>query len=348
MSQKGKVGVLLANLGTPDSTKVSDVRKYLRQFLMDGRVIDIPYIARFALVNFIIAPFRSPKSAHEYQKLWTDRGSPLLFHGQDVTAQLRGLLDPERYQVELGMRYQNPSIRSALEAMKHSSLQKIIVVPMFPQYASATTGSVHQEVMEIVGKWQLIPKVVLVDSYPELPQMIEVFAEQGRKYMDEEAFDHVLFSYHGLPERQLKKADPECRCDAQCCATFNDRNHLCYRAQCYQTSRRLAEALGLSESQYTVCFQSRLGRDPWIQPYTEDMVRSLPKRGAKRVLVFSPAFVADCLETTVEIGEAYAELFVELGGERLQLVESLNSHPRWVEALHDLVREHDGAAVPQT
>lgn len=339
---KGKIGVLLVNLGTPDSTKVGDVRKYLRQFLMDGRVIDIPFIARFALVNLIIAPFRSFKSAAEYRKVWTDRGSPLLYHSQDVVELLRKDFDPEIFQIELGMRYQSPSMKSALDKMYNPALKHLIVIPLFPQYASATTGSVHQEVMKIVSKWQLIPKVSLVDTYAENPKMIETYATIGRKYMDKEKYDHVLFSYHGLPERQLKKADKGCKCNADCCGTFEDRNRLCYRAQCYQTSRKLAAALGLSEDQYSVSFQSRLGRDPWLQPYTEDTVKELAKSGVKKLLTFSPSFVADCLETTVEINEEYGEEFVEMGGEKLQLADSLNSHPMWVDTLKDMILEEAG------
>jgi ferrochelatase len=235
------------------------------------------------------------------------------------------------------MRYQNPSIASALEKLKSPKLKTLIVVPLFPQYASATTGSVHEEVMRIVSQWQLIPKMVMVDQYAEHPDMIEAFADRGRKLMQETDYDHVMFSYHGLPERQLKKADPDCQCNSQCCATFNDRNRLCYRAQCYQTSRKLAEALGISEAQYTVSFQSRLGKTPWIQPYTEDKIKELAHHGVKKLLVFSPSFVSDCLETTVEIGETYAELFVEEGGEKFQLVDSLNTHPTWVQALKRIV-----------
>lgn len=334
---RGKTGVLLVNLGTPDSTKVSDVRKYLRQFLSDGRVIDISPLGRFLLVNFIIAPFRSPKSAKEYRKVWTEKGSPLLYHSVELTDLLRQELDESTYQVELGMRYQNPSIKSALDKLQSPNLEKLIVIPLFPQYASATTGSVHQEVMEIISKWQLIPKMVMIDSFADNELMVNTFAEMGKKYMDQDHYDHFLFSYHGLPERQLKKADPDCHCDTKCCSVFTDRNRLCYRAQCYETSRLLAKALGITEKQYSVSFQSRLGKTPWIQPYTEDVVHQLAEKGVKKLLTFSPSFVADCLETTVEINEEYGEQFVEHGGEKLQLVESLNTHPMWVQTLKEMV-----------
>ncbi|MGB0524288.1 MAG: ferrochelatase [Flammeovirgaceae bacterium] len=336
---RGKTGVLLVNLGTPDSTKVSDVRKYLRQFLLDGRVIDISPIGRFFLVNFIIAPFRSPKSAKEYRKLWTEKGSPLLYHSVELTDLLREELDQSAFQVELGMRYQNPSIQSALDKLKGPKLEKLIVLPLFPQYASATTGSVHQEVMRIVSKWELIPKIVMIDTYADNELMAQTFAELGKQYMVKEDYDHYLFSYHGLPERQLKKTGTGCRCDEKCCAVFSVRNRLCYRAQCYETSRVLARALNITEDQYTVSFQSRLGKTPWIQPYTEDKVKELAHKGIKKLLVFSPSFVADCLETTVEINEEYGEQFLEEGGEKLQLVESLNTHPMWVQTLKEMVLE---------
>ncbi|GAB4199348.1 MAG: ferrochelatase [Thermoflexibacter sp.] len=332
---KLKTGILLVNLGTPDSPSVSDVRKYLRQFLMDGRVIDINPIGRFFLVNGIIAPFRAPKSAKTYRELWTDRGSPLLFYGEELADLLQKALG-EEYMVSLGMRYQNPSIASALEKLNHQAIKKIIVLPLFPQYASATTGSVHQEVMRVMSKWQLMPQLVMIDSYPAHPEMIATFAELGRKYMKEHTFDHFIFTYHGLPQRQLRKADKRCLTNG-CCDIYSEENRLCYRAQCVETSRQLAKALGLEEKDYSISFQSRLGSDPWIQPYTDATIERLVKEGKKNILVFTPSFVADCLETTIEVGEEYKELFEEKGGKHWQMVESLNTHPRWVNALKDIV-----------
>jgi ferrochelatase len=335
---KLKTGILLVNLGTPDSPSVADVRKYLREFLMDGRVIDINPIGRFFLVNGIIAPFRAPKSAKTYKELWTPKGSPLMFYGIELAELLQKALG-EDYVVALGMRYQNPSIESALEKLKSQAIHKIIVLPLFPQYASATTGSVHQEVMRIVSKWQLIPQLVMIDSYPNLPEMIQTFAELGEKYRKEHHFDHIIFTYHGLPQRQLKKADSRCLTNG-CCDVFSEKNRLCYRAQCVETSRQLAKALALKEGDYTISFQSRLGNDPWIQPYTDETIERLVKEGKKKILVFTPSFVADCLETTIEVGEEYKELFEEKGGEHWQMVESLNVHPRWVNALKEMVLHH--------
>ena len=332
-----KIGVLLVNLGTPDSPSVSDVRKYLREFLMDGRVIDINAIARFALVNFIIAPFRAPKSAKTYQELWTEKGSPLMFYGVELADLLQKSLG-DSYVVALGMRYQNPSIESALEKLKSQAIRKIIVLPLFPQYASATTGSVHEEVMRIIRKWQLIPQIQMIDSYANNAEMIATFAEISEKYRKQHHFDHVIFTYHGLPQRQLRKADDRCLTSG-CCDIYSEKNRLCYRAQCVETSRQLANVLGLTERDYTISFQSRLGRDPWIQPYTDATIEKLIKEGKQNILVFTPSFVADCLETTIEVGEEYKELFEKKGGKHWQMVESLNLHPRWVNALKSIVQD---------
>ena len=339
MSKKEKA-VLLVNLGTPDSPKVPDVRKYLREFLLDKRVIDINAIARWMLVNLIIAPFRAPKSAKTYRQLWEDRGSPLLFHGEDVVEKLKPLL-PDNYSVHLAMRYQSPSIANALNEIKKENPEEIIVVPMFPQYASATTGSIHDKVMEYLRKWEIIPKITFISQFFEHPDFIKAFAANGKKYLDKEDYDHVVFSYHGLPERQIRKGSFKgyCQLNEKCCASYNKANRFCYRAQCFETSRLLAKELGLTPDDYTVCFQSRLGKDPWIQPYAEDIIEKLAKEGKKKVLAYSPAFVADCLETTVEVGDEFREEFEEAGGEKWQLVESLNSNDQWVNCLRSLILE---------
>jgi ferrochelatase len=336
-ANQGKTGVLLVNLGTPDSTKTSDVRKYLREFLMDKRVIDIPFLFRWLLVNLIIAPFRSPKSAKEYRKLWVERGSPLKFYGEDVKDMLQAELD-ENYVVALGMRYQSPSIKGALEELRDQKVAKIIVVPLFPQYASATSGSVHDKVMEIVQKWQIIPQINFISTFVEEPGFYKTFANLGKKYLDKHNYDHVIFSFHGLPERQIKKGSVENYCKlGSCCNAYHDKNRFCYRAQCFQTARLIANELDLPEDKYTVTFQSRLGNDPWIKPYTDDILKTLAKEGKKSVLAFSPAFVSDCLETTIEVGEEFKEEFEEAGGERWDLVESLNDNKDWVLTLKSLV-----------
>jgi len=334
-----QTGVLLVNLGTPDSPAVPDVRKYLREFLMDGRVIDIPFLSRWALINLIIAPFRAPKSAKVYRELWTERGSPLKFYGEDVQALVQQSLG-EEFVVRLAMRYQNPSIDSALTAFQKQGLERIVVVPFFPQYASASTGSVYEKVMGIVGRWQTIPEIRFTNTFFDEPRFIQGFADAARRYMAETDFDFFLFSYHGLPERQITKGDVTgntCQFGT-CCDTLSNANRLCYRAQCFATTRLLVKELGLEEGSYATSFQSRLGKTPWIKPYTDDVIKTLPGAGKKRVLAFSPAFVADCLETTIEVGVEYKELFEAAGGEHWQLVESLNANPLWVELLVEMVR----------
>ncbi|AHM61813.1 ferrochelatase [Flammeovirgaceae bacterium 311] len=339
-----KTGVLLVNLGTPDSTAVPDVRRYLREFLMDGRVIDVSYPQRFALVNGIIAPFRAPKSAHEYEKLWDqEKGSPLKYYG----FQLRDLLQEalgQDFVVELAMRYQNPSIPEVLQKLQACSLKELIIIPLFPQYASATSGSVIDKVMEIVRGWQIIPSIQYVGRFVEEELYLQALTARAKPYLEMENWDHYLFSYHGVPERQIYKGScgDYCKIDSVCCATYTPQNQYCYRAQCYYNSRLLAERLGLKQDQYSTCFQSRLGKDPWIQPYADDVIPALAKSGKKKVLAFSPAFVADCLETTVEVGETFKDNFIEAGGERWELVESLNDHPLWVQCLQEIVLRRSG------
>ena len=334
-----KQGILLVNLGTPDSTSVPDVRKYLREFLSDKRVIDIPAVPRWMLVNLIIAPFRAPKSAAEYRKLFTERGSPLKYYTDDITKLLQKSLG-EDYVVEFAMRYQSPSIESGLETLRKKKVRKIHVLPLFPQYASATTGSVIDKVMEITKEWQVIPEIVFTSQFLEEELFIDTFVKKGSEWIDQHDYDHYVFSYHGLPERQIKKASVNNYCKlGNCCQSFNDNNRFCYRAQCFHTTRLIAEKLKISPENYTVCFQSRLGNDPWVKPYTEEVLKQLAQEGKKKVLAFSPAFVSDCLETTIEVGETYHEQFIELGGERWDLVESLNDDPMWVECLAGIVRK---------
>jgi ferrochelatase len=334
----GKKGILLVNLGTPDSPKTADVRKYLDEFLMDGRVIDVNPVLRTLLVKGIIVPFRGPKSAKIYKEIWTEQGSPLLIYGKNVKNAIVDRLG-EDYHVELAMRYQSPSIPDALERLKQAKVDSIKVIPLFPQYASASTGSVHQLVMEIVSQWQAIPSISFVNSYYDHPGMIKVFADNTRKYLDE-GWDHILFSFHGVPQRHMRKVDvsgEHCLKVKDCCKTLTENNKFCYSAQCHQTAKLIAEELNLSDDKHSLCFQSRLGNDPWMQPYTSDVLKELAGKGVKRILVLCPAFVADCLETLFEISFEYQEEFEELGGEKVQLVESLNDNPAWIDALEDII-----------
>lgn len=335
MNKKAKKGILLVQLGTPDSPTTSDLKKYLTEFLMDPRVMDIPYLNRTMLVKGIIVPRRAPKSAATYATIWDkETGSPLMYYSKLQQKLLQEELGGD-YHVELAMRYQNPSIESALKRMEGMFLESIRVIPLFPQYASATTGSVIDKVMEIMRRWQYFPEVSFVNSFCEDEQVIDTFVEHAQRH-DIDDHDHILFSYHGLPVRQLGKVDPsgELKCDDSGCASCKkETNTFCYLSQCYATTRAIADKMGLSEDRYTVCFQSRLGKTPWIQPYTSDALHDLASKGVKKILVFSPAFVADCIETLDEIQVEYADEFKQLGGEQVTMVESLNDNPRWIQAL---------------
>lgn len=340
---KAKKGVLLINLGTPDSPKVADVRRYLDEFLMDGRVIDIGQFQRNLLVRGIIVPFRSPKTAKLYEAVWdSEHGSPLLYYSEIQAGLLREKLGPG-YQVELAMRYQQPSIEDALDRLKANLVESIVVLPLFPQYASATTGSVMEKVMRLLTTWNTFPRLSFVNQFYDNELMIEAFADNAHK-KNISQYDHFLFSFHGLPMRQLKNVDNTGKhgCAAPgCCQQINNSNKFCYSAQCYATASLIAEKLNIKKTDYTVCFQSRLGKEPWIQPYTSDVLKDLAAKGKKRLLVFSPAFVADCLETLYEITVEYGEEFRSLGGEQVELVPSLNEHPKWIDALSNMVIEQE-------
>ncbi|WGQ12304.1 ferrochelatase [Pedobacter gandavensis] len=334
-----KKGILLVNLGTPDSPEVSDVRTYLDEFLMDERVIDINAFQRTLLVKGIIVPFRSPKTSKLYKEIWDENGSPLLYYSKIQAAMLQEKLG-DGYQVELAMRYQNPSIASGLDRLKAGLVESIQVIPLFPQYASASTGSVIQKVMELVSKWQTVPPISFINSFHDNELMIDTFAENAQKYQPE-SYDQILFSFHGLPERQLKKCDhtgQHCLKKDDCCSTLTDVNKFCYSAQCHDTARLIAKRLNIPAEKYSVCFQSRLGKEPWVQPYTSDVLKELAEKGKKRLLVFCPAFVADCLETLYEVSVEYHEEFRALGGEEVQLVASLNDDPKFIEALVEMVK----------
>jgi ferrochelatase len=340
-----KTGVLLVNLGTPDSPSVKDVRRYLFEFLNDPRVIDVPAILRLFLVNIIIVPFRAPKSAKIYRDLWNSlpdnkQGSPILIYGESVKEKLQNELG-ENYDVELAMRYQNPSIDKVLERMRKKNYGRIIVFPLFPQYASATTGSVIDKVMKITAKWWVIPEIKFVGQFYDNVGFLNTITERAKKYNFED-YDHILFSYHGLPVRQVNKAHPDGRsCEKDNCKNeINNNNRYCYNAACYATTRLIAAKLNIPEDKYTVCFQSRLDKD-WLEPFADKTIIELAKKGTKKLLVFSPAFVADCLETTIEIGKEYQQLFVENGGEKVRLVESLNDYPLWINTLKEVVLKNE-------
>jgi ferrochelatase len=333
-----KTGVLLINLGTPDSPSTADVRKYLTEFLNDPRVIDINPIARFFLVNGVIVPFRASKSAKLYKQIWTDKGSPLLIHGQNVKEKLQAALGTD-YVVELGMRYQSPSIESALEKLREKKVSKIVLLPLYPQYASSSTGSSIEKALEIIQKWEVTPSLETISKFYDVPGYIDSFVAVAQQYKISE-YNHFVFSYHGLPERHIHKSSGHYGSNTcvlgKCCDRITVNNQYCYRAACFETTRQLVKKLNIPEGKYTTSFQSRLN-DKWLKPYSDKVVEEKAKQGVKHMLVFSPAFVADCLETIYEIGIEYKEIFQKNGGEKLQLVESLNSHPKWIETLKQMV-----------
>lgn len=333
-------GLLLCNLGTPDDTSPSSVRRYLRQFLSDPRVIDINPVGRWALLNLVILPFRPAKSAKAYKMIWTDRGSPLLFHGEDLTALVQQKLGPT-WAVEFAMRYQNPSIDVALQKLRARGADRIVVLPLYPQYSASSTGSSVEEIFRVASQAWVTASFSFVEPFFDDPGFIDAFAAVGRPVIADKNPDHVLMSFHGLPERHMRKADhsgQHCLASAGCCDKLESVNRHCYRAQCFATARALAARLSLPDSMYSVAFQSRLGRTPWIRPYTDVVVPQLAQAGKKRLVVFCPAFVADCLETLEEIGIRAQHDFVAAGGETLTLIPSLNATPRWVDAVVDMAR----------
>jgi ferrochelatase len=336
-----KIGVMLVNLGTPDDTSVTSVRRYLRQFLSDPRVIDIQAVARWLLLNILILPTRPHKSAAAYRAIWSVEGSPLRVFGDRLAAEVQRTLGPS-YDVRLAMRYQNPAIETTLRSFHDAGVNQIVVLPLFPQYAASSTGSALQEIYRVAGAMWNVPTIRVVEPFFEHTGVIGSMADIAKERLgDMSDFDHVLLSFHGLPERHVIKSDlslgQHCLATSDCCATLGARNKNCYRAQCFATARALVAQLGLAESRYTVCFQSRLGRTPWIKPYTDEVIQALGKSGVKRVAVLCPAFVADCLETVEEIGIRAVEDFQAAGGESLTLVPSLNDHPRWVHTVGEMV-----------
>tara|TARA_Y100000589_G_scaffold62852_3_gene54117 strand:+ start:24043 stop:25056 length:1014 start_codon:yes stop_codon:yes gene_type:complete len=330
-----KTGVLMVNLGTPKSPKTSDVRSYLFQFLNDKRVIDLPWLIRKILVNLIIVPFRAPKSAKVYKELWTDKGSPIIYHTKSLKEKLQKKLGDDFY-IEYAMRYKNPSLEKALNKLKVKNLNQIIIIPLFPQYASATNGSVIEEVMGIIKKWWVIPEISFVSQFYKEKLFLDAFAENGKKYNLKD-YDEIIFSFHGLPERHVDKVYEDSLCQENDCEKgITKKNQFCYKATCYETAKQIAKRLKIKENDYTVAFQSRLD-NKWLQPFSDDIIKKSAKKGDKKILCFSPSFVADCLETIIEIGDEYQEIFEEYGGKKVQLVESLNDNNKWVECLKKIV-----------
>ena len=348
-----KKGVLLVNLGSPDSPRVADVRKYLREFLMDGRVLDAPYPIRFGVVHFRILPFRPRQSAEAYHKIWSPSGSPLIETSRAVRRRVQERFD---FPVELAMRYQNPSIETAIGRLREQGVEELLLIPLFPHYAMSSYETVVERVLTLAVK--LAPKmsVQVLPPYYDAPEYIAALVASAEPYLRTD-YDHLLFSFHGVPERHLRKSDPTgCHClqVKDCCSTPSPAHAKCYRHQCLKTVAAFVAKAGVAPGRYSVAFQSRLGRDPWLQPYTDREIVRLAGEGLKRLLVICPAFVSDCLETLEEIGMRGRETFLRAGGISLVLTPCLNDHPHWLAALEKWIAAFEAAepqrakVIPQT
>ena len=330
-----KKAILLVNTGSPDSPKTKDVRCYLRRFLYNRRVINMPNIKRWILVNMVIAAFRAPKSAKLYKQLHTKNGFPLVYYGNSIKEKLQDIYK-DNSDVYVAMSFGKPSIKNVLDIIKQNNYQHLTVLPLFPQYASSSTGVVIEEFMDIVKKWTLIPQITIINSFYNNPLFIKAFAKRIKEYKPDD-YDHVLFSYHGLPMSHIQQAcSSKNPCECECEHTLSQQNPYCYKAACYETTRLIAQAAGLHEKDYSVGFQSRMDKN-WLQPYTDKLIVAKARQGAKKLLVVAPSFIADCLETTIEIGFEYKKLFQEAGGHTLTLVESLNDSNEWIVALKDII-----------
>jgi len=332
-----KQGVLLINLGSPDSTSVSDVRKYLREFLMDPRVLDTPWPVRWCVVNLAILPKRPVESAEAYKKVWTKEGSPLVVTSRNVQRALAARAGGD-FAVDLAMRYQSPGIESAIARLHEQGITDLLVFPLFPHFAMSSFETAAVRAREVASRLAPGMNLKVVEPYYNDPDYIAALAVSASDLL-RTGYDHLLFSFHGLPERHMRKANPGyCLKVPNCCSTPGPAHRTCYRAQCFATVRAFVEAAGVPADKYSVSFQSRLGRDPWLKPYTDFEFARLANSGIKKLLVICPAFVSDCLETLEEIAIRGREIFTESGGKEFDLIPCMNEHPRWIEALEKMVR----------
>ncbi len=331
--------LLLVNVGTPEKPEPKAVRKFLTAFLNDKRVIDIPWLFRKILVNLIIIPFRVKNSTALYKKLWTPEGSPLLLYLLGLKDKLNQRLQG-KYDVYACMRYGDPSLKDELAQLQKGNTDEIIVLPLFPQYASSTTGSVTEKIFEIIKKWEAIPNIRVIERFYSHPAFISAFAGQIAKY-NPQGFDHIIFSYHGLPLSQIRKIHPNNNCSGCSCEqSMPECGIWCYKANCYETTRLLVQALNIPEPKFSVAFQSRLTRN-WLSPFTDELIKEQAKKGNANILVVAPSFVADCLETIVEIEMDYKQLFIQHGGRSLTLVKSLNDWDEWASAIAEIIQTAD-------
>lgn len=333
---RAKYGVLLVNVGSPRSPRFKDVWVYLKEFLSDKRVIDLPWFFRVLLLFCVILPFRTRNSARLYKNIWTREGSPLIVLSEKLRLKVERLLG-ENFVVRVGMRYQEPSLKNALHDFAH--VERVVLLPLFPQYATASTGTVFEKVTKIINQnWQ-IPPLTEMGAFYNHPLFISCFSEAIQEKISNFNYDFILFSYHGLPERHIKKCNAAQGCvfTEECCLAPVTQNKFCYRAQCFQTTELIAKQLGLKK--YGMAFQSRLGRTKWIEPYTDKILLELIQKGVRNLVVTCPSFVTDCLETLDEIALRARCQWIALGGHELVLVESLNDRDSWAEAVATMVRE---------
>lgn len=346
-----KKGLLIINTGSPESFRESAVRTYLREFLSDYRIMDLPWPARQLILNLFILPFRPARSAALYKSIWTEDGSPLTVHTKQITRKIGEELSADENSdfsmVRMAMRYGNPSINDALDEMHRAGIRHIRILPLFAQNASATTSSILARIYSKAARYWSVPEITVVGAFFEHPLYIQSLGDmllEARKDFEKSrniGADHVLFTYHGLPERHIQKSDSSgvCRMDGECCVSITDRNRGCYRAQSFRTASLAAEYAGLSKDQFSVSFQSRMGSLPWIGPHTDDILADLPSRGVKRLLVMAPSFLTDCLETLEEIEIRGKKLFLEAGGEEFVYVPALNDDSRWIRSLVEIIRK---------
>jgi ferrochelatase len=326
--------VLLVNLGSPDSPSVPDVRRYLNEFLMDGRVIDTPWLLRRFVVGMILIK-RPAESGHAYDKIWTKDGSPLVVYSKNVQAELHKRLSAP---VELAMRYQNPSIESAVKNLAAKGAKDVLLIPLFPHYAMSSYETAVVRVQELAAKFAPGVKITVQPPYYDSPDFISALVGSAAEFLKQD-YDHLLFSYHGIPERHLRKSDPTgCHClkVENCCEVASPAHAMCYRAQCFATTRAFVKLAGIPKEKYSVSFQSRLGKDPWLKPYTDYELVRLAQEGKKRMMVICPAFVSDCLETIEEIGMRGCEDFLAASGKEYTRIPCMNEHPLWIKALENM------------
>jgi len=326
-------GALLVNLGSPNSTSVKDVKNYLDEFLMDKRVIDIPYLVRAFVVKGIILNTRPKKSAEAYKKIWWDEGSPLIVLSERLHKKVQTQTD---IPVELAMRYGNPSIKSGIQKLANKGVTEIYLIPLYPQFAMATTETIVVLANQIIKKHFPNIKIIDVPAFYKQPDYIEALSNSIKKHLEKTKPDHLLFSYHGVPERHIKKSDvtkSHCKIDGSCCNSPSAAHEFCYRHQCYETTKLVADKLNLNEGFFSTSFQSRLGRDPWLQPYTDKTIDDFAQNGVKNLAVVTPAFVSDCLETLEEIGMEAKHSFIENGGNDFSTIPCLNDDDAWVKTL---------------